>query len=149
MRKTLIAAAAALFIGAVAISAGASAAPMCDYDTNHQWHDSSWWFHNNPDWIYQHHPEWIQVNSQWGHDGDWDPQHHWHDRSWWMHNDPAFSDCRRGNADAHLRALLLGHSVSVQISGGELVLGQWQRIVMAELDGPQTRTFRLQVKGAR
>lgn len=65
----------------------------------------------------------------------------------WMHNDPAFSDCDRANADSHLRALLLGHSLTLQISGGEVVLGQWQRILVAELDGPRTRTLRLQVMG--
>ena len=65
----------------------------------------------------------------------------------WMHNDPAFSDCDRMNADSHLRALLLGHSLTLQISGGEVVLGQWQRVLMAELDGPRARTMRLQVFG--
>ena len=53
----------------------------------------------------------------------------------WRHNDPAHSDCDRLNADSHLRAMLLGHSLTLQVSGGELVLGQWQRILMAELDG--------------
>jgi secondary thiamine-phosphate synthase enzyme len=66
---------------------------------------------------------------------------------YYMHNDPEHSDCDRMNADAHLRATLLGHSLTVQISGGELVLGQWQRILMAELDGPRTRTLRSQVMG--
>jgi thiamine phosphate synthase YjbQ (UPF0047 family) len=28
-----------------------------------------------------------------------------------------------------------------------VVLGQWQRILMAELDGPRTRTLRVQVMG--
>jgi secondary thiamine-phosphate synthase enzyme len=65
----------------------------------------------------------------------------------YLHNDPAHSDCDRMNADAHLRAMLLGHSLTLQISGGELVLGQWQRILMAELDGPRTRTLRAQVMG--
>jgi secondary thiamine-phosphate synthase enzyme len=65
----------------------------------------------------------------------------------WMHNDPAFSDCDRMNADSHLRALLLGHSLTLQISCGEVVLGQWQRVLMAELDGPRARTLRLQVFG--
>ena len=65
----------------------------------------------------------------------------------WLHNDPNFSDCDRSNADAHLRALLLGHSLTLQISGGEVVLGQWQRILMAELDGPRSRTLRAQVWG--
>ena len=65
----------------------------------------------------------------------------------WMHNDPEHSDCDRCNADAHLRAMLLGHSVTLQVSGGELVLGQWQRVLAAELDGPRTRTIRLQAMG--
>ena len=69
--------------------------------------------------------------------------------SYYRHNDPAHSDCDRMNADAHLRATLLGHSLTLQISGGELVLGQWQRILMAELDGPRTRTLRAQVWGAK
>lgn len=65
----------------------------------------------------------------------------------WLHNDPAHSDCDRMNADSHLRALLLGHSLTLQISGGEVVLGQWQRILMAEFDGPRARTLRVQVWG--
>ena len=51
-------------------------------------------------------------------------------------------------ADAHLRALLLGHSVTLQVSGGELVLGQWQRVLMAELDGPRARSLRLKILGS-
>jgi len=65
----------------------------------------------------------------------------------WLHNDPEHSDCDRMNADAHLRALLLGHSMTLQVSGGEIVLGQWQRILMAELDGPRARSLRVQVWG--
>jgi secondary thiamine-phosphate synthase enzyme len=65
----------------------------------------------------------------------------------WLHNDPNHSDCDRMNADSHLRALLLGHSLTLQVSGGELVLGQWQRVLMAELDGPRARTLRIQVMG--
>ncbi len=65
----------------------------------------------------------------------------------WLHNDPDHSDCDRFNADSHLRAMLLGHSLALQVSGGEVVLGQWQRILVAELDGPRARTLRLQVMG--
>lgn len=65
----------------------------------------------------------------------------------WMHNDPAHSDCDRLNADAHLRAMLLGHSLTLQVSGGEVVLGQWQRVLVAELDGPRSRTLRVQIMG--
>ena len=65
----------------------------------------------------------------------------------WMHNDPDHSDCDRANADSHLRALLLGHNLTLQVSGGEVVLGQWQRILMAELDGPRARSLRIQIFG--
>jgi secondary thiamine-phosphate synthase enzyme len=70
------------------------------------------------------------------------------DRSqYYQHNDPVHSDCDRQNADSHLRAMLLGHSVTMQVSGGELVVGRWQRVLCGELDGPRTRTIRAQVQG--
>jgi secondary thiamine-phosphate synthase enzyme len=65
----------------------------------------------------------------------------------WMHNDPQHSDCDRVNADAHLRAMLLGHSLTLQVTAGEPVLGQWQRVLVAELDGPRSRTLRVQIMG--
>jgi secondary thiamine-phosphate synthase enzyme len=65
----------------------------------------------------------------------------------YLHNDPQHSDCDRMNADSHLRAMLFGHSLTLQISGGEVVLGQWQRILMAELDGPRARSLRVQIFG--
>jgi secondary thiamine-phosphate synthase enzyme len=65
----------------------------------------------------------------------------------WLHNDPDHSDCDRMNADAHLRAMLLGHSLTVQVSAGELLLGQWQRTLAAELDGPRSRSIRVHVQG--
>src|SRR5579862_4872296 len=33
----------------------------------------------------------------------------------WRHNDPRYSDCDRGNAASHLRALLLGTSVVLSV----------------------------------
>jgi len=65
----------------------------------------------------------------------------------YMHNNPEHSDCDRMNADSHLRAMLLGHNLTLQVSGGEVVLGQWQRILMAELDGPRARSLRIQIIG--
>src|SRR3984885_2652172 len=64
-----------------------------------------------------------------------------------MPNDPQLSDCDRMNADSHLRALLIGHNLTLQVSGGEVVLGQWQRILMAEFDGPRARSLRIQIFG--
>lgn len=66
----------------------------------------------------------------------------------WLHNDPEHSDCDRQNAAAHLQALWLGHGLTLQLHGGEVVLGHWQRVLLAELDGPRTRTLRLSVMGA-
>ncbi|RLM89329.1 YjbQ family protein [Halobellus sp. Atlit-38R] len=45
------------------------------------------------------------------------------------------------NADAHLRAMLLGESVSVPVVDGELDLGTWQSILFVECDGPRTRSL--------
>lgn len=47
------------------------------------------------------------------------------------------------NADAHMRATLLGESVTVPVVDGDLALGTWQSILFVECDGPRTR--RLQV----
>jgi secondary thiamine-phosphate synthase enzyme len=66
----------------------------------------------------------------------------------WLHNDPDHSDCDRFNADSHLRAMLLGHGLTMQVTGGELVVGQWQRVLMGELDGPRARSIRIQVMGS-
>ena len=43
------------------------------------------------------------------------------------------------NASAHLAATLLGSSVLVPVRGGRLQLGTWQRVLLAELDGPRPR----------
>jgi secondary thiamine-phosphate synthase enzyme len=67
--------------------------------------------------------------------------------NYYRHNDPAWSDCDRHNADSHLRSLLLGSNLALQIADGDVVLGEWQSIIMAELDGPRERTLRLQAMG--
>jgi secondary thiamine-phosphate synthase enzyme len=65
----------------------------------------------------------------------------------YRHDDPRYSDCERGNATSHLRAALLGRSVAVGITGGELALGRFQSILFAELDGPRPRTIDVQIMG--
>ena len=65
----------------------------------------------------------------------------------YRHDDPRFSDCERGNASSHLRAALLGRSVAVGITGGELALGRFQSIIFAEMDGPRNRTIDVQIMG--
>ena len=44
-----------------------------------------------------------------------------------------------GNSPAHVKASLMGSSVQVLISDGELVLGTWQGGFLCEFDGPRTR----------
>jgi secondary thiamine-phosphate synthase enzyme len=66
---------------------------------------------------------------------------------YWKHNDPAFSDCDRHNADAHLRACLLGHSLALPVHDGELALGTFQSVIAAELDGPRSRALHVQILG--
>lgn len=66
---------------------------------------------------------------------------------YYKHNDPHFSDCDRGNADAHLRAMLLGHNLALQVQNGELVLGTFQSVILAELDGPRERALQVQILG--
>ena len=43
------------------------------------------------------------------------------------------------NADAHLKASVLGNSVVIPVEGGTLALGTWQRVLFIEFDGPRTR----------
>jgi secondary thiamine-phosphate synthase enzyme len=66
----------------------------------------------------------------------------------WRHNDPRYSDCDRGNAASHLRALLLGANAVLSVSNGKLLRGQWQSIILAELDGPRRRSLSVRVFGA-
>ena len=69
------------------------------------------------------------------------------ERGGYKHNDPRYSDCERGNADAHLRAALLGRNIAVGVKDGELALGRFQSIIFAELDGPRKRDIAIQIIG--
>jgi secondary thiamine-phosphate synthase enzyme len=44
-----------------------------------------------------------------------------------------------GNADAHIKASLMGSSVQVPVEGGRLQFGTWQGIFFCEFDGPRRR----------
>jgi secondary thiamine-phosphate synthase enzyme len=44
-----------------------------------------------------------------------------------------------GNADSHIKASLMGSSVSVIIANSRLALGTWQKIFFCEFDGPRSR----------
>ncbi|MBS3103201.1 secondary thiamine-phosphate synthase enzyme YjbQ [Candidatus Woesearchaeota archaeon] len=53
-----------------------------------------------------------------------------------------------GNADAHIKAAILGPNETVPINNGELQLGRWQSLMFIELDGPRSdRTVAVQVLG--
>ncbi|MCK6462572.1 MAG: secondary thiamine-phosphate synthase enzyme YjbQ [Candidatus Pacebacteria bacterium] len=39
----------------------------------------------------------------------------------------------------HIMASVVGQSVSLPVSGGKFLLGQWQKLVLVELDGPRER----------
>jgi secondary thiamine-phosphate synthase enzyme len=69
------------------------------------------------------------------------------ERAGYRHDDARYSDCERGNAQAHLRAALLGRSIAVAINDGELTFGRFQSVIFAELDGPRKREITVQVIG--
>lgn len=50
-----------------------------------------------------------------------------------------------GNADAHLKASLVGCSASVPVSDGRLALGTWQGVFFCEFDGPRSRRLEVRV----
>lgn len=52
-----------------------------------------------------------------------------------------------GNADSHIKATLVGNTLTIPISGGRLVLGTWQGIFFCEFDGPRTRKLIVKVVG--
>jgi secondary thiamine-phosphate synthase enzyme len=43
------------------------------------------------------------------------------------------------NSDSHIKASLLGSSVTIPFSEGRLLLGTWQAIYLCEFDGPRKR----------
>lgn len=71
-------------------------------------------------------------------------------RDRYLHNDIALRDCppdEPENAHSHLAAMLLGSSEVVTLVDGEMVLGQYQSVMLYELDGPRTRRVSVQVYG--
>ena len=52
------------------------------------------------------------------------------------------------NGSSHVRAALLGPSVTIPFTGGELLLGQWQQIAVIEFDTrPRRRQVVVQIIG--
>jgi secondary thiamine-phosphate synthase enzyme len=53
-----------------------------------------------------------------------------------------------GNGHSHVRASLVGPSLTVPFSNGVLILGTWQQIVMLEMDTkPRERVLTIQILG--
>jgi secondary thiamine-phosphate synthase enzyme len=70
-----------------------------------------------------------------------------------MHLDkiiPQSRDFRHGegNSPAHIKASLMGSSVTIIVSDGKMVLGTWQGIYFCEFDGPRNRRVLVKTMGA-
>lgn len=65
----------------------------------------------------------------------------------WPGGDEAWRSQEPVNAHSHLLAMLLGSSEAVPISNGELKIGQWQSVILVDLDGPRTRSVAVQITG--
>ncbi|MEE9418544.1 MAG: secondary thiamine-phosphate synthase enzyme YjbQ [Desulfatiglandaceae bacterium] len=50
-----------------------------------------------------------------------------------------------GNADSHIKASMMGSSVTLLVEKGRLVLGTWQKIFFCEFDGPRSRRVYVRV----
>ncbi len=60
---------------------------------------------------------------------------------------PAHGDYRHseGNSPAHIKASLMGFSLTIPIEDGRLILGTWQGITFCEFDGPRQRSLVIKV----
>ncbi len=52
----------------------------------------------------------------------------------WLHDEVD------GNGDSHVKAALIGPSLSIPVQNNRLMLGRWQGIMLCEFDGPKDRT---------
>jgi secondary thiamine-phosphate synthase enzyme len=66
---------------------------------------------------------------------------------YYRHNDPEHSDCERKNADSHMRGMLMGQTLCLQVRNATVLLGTWQSIIFAEFDGPRSRSLAVQISG--
>ena len=68
----------------------------------------------------------------------------------YLHNDIHLRDCppdEPENAHSHIIAMLLSHSETLPVIGGKIAIGQWQSVMLVELDGPRDRTVQAQLIG--
>jgi secondary thiamine-phosphate synthase enzyme len=50
-----------------------------------------------------------------------------------------------GNSDAHVKTSLFGPGLTLLVHEGEIVLGRWQGVFLAESDGPRTRRIAVKI----
>ena len=50
-----------------------------------------------------------------------------------------------GNSASHLKASVIGSSVTILVREGRLLLGTWQGVYFCEFDGPRTRRFYVEI----
>lgn len=71
----------------------------------------------------------------------------------WNIDDPAVLKAWRAqepiNAHSHLISMILGSSESIPVVDGRMVIGQWQSVLLVDLDGPRDRTVGVQLIGSR
>jgi secondary thiamine-phosphate synthase enzyme len=53
------------------------------------------------------------------------------------------------NAASHIQSVVLGASLVIPVTGGALDLGTWQKVFLAERDGPRARTLVVKVIGEK
>jgi secondary thiamine-phosphate synthase enzyme len=63
------------------------------------------------------------------------------------HQQPGFRH-GEGNSDSHIKASLVGPSVTLVVEHSKLVLGRWQGVYFCEFDGPRTRKVHVQLVGS-
>lgn len=59
----------------------------------------------------------------------------------------AWRDQEPINAHSHILSMLLGSSESIPVVDGVMVIGQWQSVLLVDLDGPRDRTVGVQFLG--
>jgi secondary thiamine-phosphate synthase enzyme len=63
------------------------------------------------------------------------------------HEQPGFRHAE-GNSDSHIKATMVGPSVTLLVENDAPMLGRWQGVFFCEFDGPRTRTVQVQVIGS-
>jgi secondary thiamine-phosphate synthase enzyme len=81
--------------------------------------------------------------EEWISDDPEDPRFK-HNEIW---NRPDVPEDEPQNADAHMKAMFMGHSTVLPLKDGKLALGKWQRVLFMEMDGPREREVTIMVQG--